>query len=182
MSQERGVLVIGATLVIVALVVGFILGQGNNSITGMAIGVEFKGNPGEPGTGTVGDDNKDWDEDGIPNFADSDDDGDGLTDVLEEELAKLDNAEDSKVPISPNIADSDGDGLDDATELAGGTDPNNDDSDGDGWTDAGERKFGTDPNDDEDSPMGITTDNPEGNPGATPHPTPTPPPTPSPGP
>ncbi|WP_168210874.1 MYXO-CTERM sorting domain-containing protein [Persicimonas caeni] len=50
-------------------------------------------------------------------------------------------------PITPYIPDdSDGDGIDDDTEIDNGTDPNNSDSDGDGLTDDEEAFEGTDPN------------------------------------
>ena len=64
-----------------------------------------------------------------------DSDGDGLTDVREEELG-----------TDPYNADTDGDGYSDSEEIANGYDPLSNDSDGDGLTDADElSKYKTDP-------------------------------------
>ena len=97
----------------------------------------------------------DTDGDGVPDFEDSDDDNDGLTDEYEREESET----------NPTLADSDGDGTPDGEELipdtfdpetgepTGDTDPNNDDSDGDGFTDTFEKKHGSDPNDDRSTPV-----------------------------
>jgi len=93
----------------------------------------------------------------VPDFLDSDDDNDGLTDEYEERVSDT----------SPTQADSDGDGTPDGEELlgtgidpetgepTGTTDPNNDDSDGDGFTDTFENKHGSDPNDDRSTPNNL---------------------------
>ncbi len=52
--------------------------------------------------------------------------------------------------------DSDGDGVDDATELAQGTDPLSEDSDEDGLNDANETELGTDPRNPDTDGDGIT--------------------------
>ena len=48
-------------------------------------------------------------------------------------------------PLPPGAADDDQDGLDNADELARGTDPENPDTDGDGLADGAELKLGLDP-------------------------------------
>lgn len=71
---------------------------------------------------------------------DTDTDGDGLLDTEEEDLG-----------TDPELADSDGDGLDDGAEVDDhGTDPLATDSDGDGYPDGAEVEHETDPTDDED--------------------------------
>jgi hypothetical protein len=70
-----------------------------------------------------------------PMLPPDDSDGDGLTDVREDELGTD--------PLKP---DTDGDGLDDGTEVnVTGTDPLNPDTDGDGLTDGAEVAMGTNP-------------------------------------
>ena len=60
----------------------------------------------------------------------------------------------------PTLTDTDGDGLDDLTEMTLGTDPLNPDTDGDGIVDGDEVTAGTDPLDpldpDPDQAAGIT--------------------------
>jgi len=65
---------------------------------------------------------------------DLDSDGDGLTDIEEEEMG-----------LDPNDSDSDGDGLNDGDELDAGSDPLDPDSDDDGLNDGDEIGYGTDP-------------------------------------
>ncbi|MDP2959228.1 MAG: thrombospondin type 3 repeat-containing protein [Longimicrobiales bacterium] len=64
----------------------------------------------------------------------SDRDGDGLADVTEQNVTQTD----------PDNPDTDGDGLNDGDEVAGGTNPNNPDTDGDGVPD-GQDEFPLDP-------------------------------------
>ena len=72
----------------------------------------------------------------------ADPDGDGLT-----------NAEEAELGTDPNNADTDGDGLDDYTEVnETGTDPTVADTDGDGYDDGDEWEDNTDPLDDVDHP------------------------------
>jgi len=99
----------------------------------------------------------DTDGDGVPDFEDSDDDNDGLTDEYEEQVSET----------NPTRADSDGDGATDSEELlgtgidpetgdpTGTTDPNNDDSDGDGFTDKFEKEHDSDPNNRESTPNNL---------------------------
>ncbi len=71
-----------------------------------------------------------------------DNDGDGLT-----------NAEEDELGTDPDLADTDGDGLDDFTEVnETGTDPTVADTDGDGYDDGKEWDGNTDPLDDIDHP------------------------------
>ena len=63
-----------------------------------------------------------------------DSDGDGLTDLEEDELG-----------TDPESDDSDGDGLSDGDEVALGSDPLVPDTDGDGLTDGEEAELGSDP-------------------------------------
>ena len=93
--------------------------------------------------------------------ANADPDGDGLTNGEEEELG-----------TDPDNPDTDGDGLDDYTEVhETGTDPTNPDTDGDGYDDGDERDENTDPLDDVDHPYAggwpidacRASTNPEGN-------------------
>ena len=73
---------------------------------------------------------------------DRDNDGDGLT-----------NAEEDELGTDPDLADTDGDGIDDFTEVnETGTDPTNPDTDGDGYDDGDEWDGNTDPLDDIDHP------------------------------
>jgi hypothetical protein len=64
----------------------------------------------------------DIDGDGQQAFLDPDDDGDGLADPVETGTGVFVSASDTGT--DPNVADSDGDGVDDGTEVAFGTDPN----------------------------------------------------------
>jgi hypothetical protein len=57
---------------------------------------------------------------------------------------------------APEGIDTDGDGLDDAQEIALGTDPNDPDTDGDGLTDGEEVNLGTDPTDPDTDGDGLT--------------------------
>ncbi|MES2660581.1 MAG: hypothetical protein V4689_18290 [Verrucomicrobiota bacterium] len=63
-------------------------------------------------------------------------DGDGQTD----------SADQNGDGIPDNAQDTDGDGINNAQEIANGTDPSNPDSDGDGLTDKEEEERGTNPN------------------------------------
>lgn len=66
--------------------------------------------------------NIDPDGDGIASPFDTDDDGDGLLDVVETGSGVFVSASDTGTsPVNP---DTDGDGFDDATEVAAGSDPN----------------------------------------------------------
>ena len=89
----------------------------------------------------------DFDNDGIPNHMDYDDDGDGVFD------------RDDSGPLDRNT-DFDGDGLTDGYETDNGLNPmdagdGSTDSDGDGLTDAQELNSGLDPNNNQD---GATAD------------------------
>ena len=70
----------------------------------------------------------DADGDGIAAFLDPDDDNDFLLDTVETGTGVFVSASDTGT--SPNLADSDGDGLDDGQEVAGGSDPNDPSSPG----------------------------------------------------
>ena len=87
----------------------------------------------------------DTDGDGVPDFLDSDDDNDGLTDIFEG----------LETRTNSTVVDSDGDQLTDAEEVIGGTDPNDDDMDDDGWTDGAEVERGSDPRDPEITPVNV---------------------------
>lgn len=63
-----------------------------------------------------------------------DSDGDGIPDVIEQEMG-----------LDPHNSDSDGDGVSDGDEVDAGTDPLNADTDGDGLTDGEEMDLGLDP-------------------------------------
>ena len=69
-----------------------------------------------------------------PGDANTDLDGDGLTQLQEYNLG-----------TSPRVADTDGDGVDDGAEVARGTQPLRPDTDGDGLLDGEELRLGTDP-------------------------------------
>ena len=64
----------------------------------------------------------DADGDGIAAFLDPDDDNDLLLDTVETGTGVFISASDTGT--NPNLDDSDGDGLDDGQEVAGGSDPN----------------------------------------------------------
>jgi hypothetical protein len=89
----------------------------------------------------------DFDEDGIANSLDTDDDGDGVLDVSDE--FPLDSTEsvdtDSDGVGNNSDNDDDDDGVLDTTELIDGTDPLNSDSDADGVSDGLEATNGTNP-------------------------------------
>ena len=95
-----------------------------------------------------------------------DSDGDGISDVEEEENGTdpenadsdgdgLSDAEESENGTDPNSSDSDDDGISDSDELNDGTDPNNSDSDGDGVNDGDELENGTDPNNSDSDGDGL---------------------------
>ncbi|MBI5728277.1 MAG: thrombospondin type 3 repeat-containing protein [Candidatus Magasanikbacteria bacterium] len=104
-------------------------------------------------------DSKEWldrDHDGIGDNADTDNDNDGVSDVIEIKLGlnpKNPDTDGDGVPdgaevrakTNPKNKDSDGDGLTDKQEIALRTDPNNADTDHDGLSDGEEIKMGTDP-------------------------------------
>jgi hypothetical protein len=73
----------------------------------------------------------------VSDDADLDPDGDGLPNWYE--------AENGLDPFTPNLGDTDGDGLTEGEEFQYDTDPNNPDTDGDGVTDGDEIEIGTDP-------------------------------------
>ena len=83
----------------------------------------------------------DTDGDGVPDYRDSDDDNDGLTDKYENQLG-----------TDPKRADSDGDMVSDPDEFIDYTDPNDDDTDNDGWSDGAEKERETVPQDPESRP------------------------------
>jgi len=90
----------------------------------------------------------DTDNDGIGNNADTDDDNDGLSDVDEVTV----------YGTNPLDVDTDGDSVDDGTEVSVGSDPTgpddlNDDSDGDGVSNLGEYRLGTNPFDPASTPV-----------------------------
>lgn len=64
----------------------------------------------------------DADGDGIAAFADPDDDNDTLLDVFETGTGVF--VSPTNTGTSPNLADTDGDGIDDGNEVASGSDPN----------------------------------------------------------
>ncbi|MGH2691298.1 MAG: hypothetical protein ACRDHM_02230 [Actinomycetota bacterium] len=110
---------------------------------------------------------RDSDEDRLLNAKDSDDDNDGLTTVFERDSSGT----------CFLAADTDGDQLEDADELAGGTDPMVADMDNDGWTDGYEKENGSDPTKPESTPLSASQPAPE--PSPTPSGSPEPSPTPS---
>lgn len=87
---------------------------------------------------------------------DSDRDGDGLTQLEEEQLGTdpreadtdgdgLDDGAEVELGSDPLDPDTDGDGLSDGDEMDLGADPTREDTDGDGLSDAEEVELGTDP-------------------------------------
>lgn len=64
----------------------------------------------------------DADGDGVQSFLDPDDDNDGLDDLVETGTGVFVSPSDTG--SDPNLADTDGDGVDDGTEVIQGTDPN----------------------------------------------------------
>ena len=64
----------------------------------------------------------DVDGDGLPSYADDDDDGDGLLDAVETDTGTFASNDDTG--SSPVLFDSDSDGFDDGAEVAAGSDPN----------------------------------------------------------
>lgn len=91
----------------------------------------------------------DTDADGEPDFLDADSDNDGIDDSVELTVdADSDGIPDFQDPDSTGAAalDNDADGLTNQEELAAGTDPENPDTDGDGLNDGSEVDiYGTDP-------------------------------------
>jgi hypothetical protein len=100
-------------------------------------------------SGNTRDGKLDSDGDGLADSQDSDDDNDGMTDVLEAQKG-----------TNPKLKDSDGDQLPDVEEVLDNrvdpVDPCNDDTDGDGWTDGYEADHGTNPTDPESNPENPT--------------------------
>jgi len=109
----------------------------------------------------------DYDRDGNPDFNDSDDDNDGLSDQVELQIGtdprsadtdhdgmpdkwEYDEGFDPTNPADGNW-DADGDGLSNKREYQYGTDPNNPDSDGDGMPDGWEVRYGLNPLDPTDA-------------------------------
>jgi len=109
----------------------------------------------------------DYDRDGNPDFNDSDDDNDGLSDQVELQIGtdprsadtdhdgmpdkwEYDEGFDPTNPADGNW-DADGDGLSNKREYQYGTDPNNPDSDGDGLPDGWEVRYGLNPLDPTDA-------------------------------
>lgn len=91
---------------------------------GLPFEVSETGAPAEPSSETSGPDlsQLDPDGDGAPSFLDPDDDGDGLPDVVETDTGVF--VSPTNLGTSPIRADSDGDGISDGLEMAGGSDPN----------------------------------------------------------
>lgn len=107
----------------------------------------------------------DTDTDLTPDCLDTDDDGDGLDDVVEEQLGLdprkpdsdgdglSDHEEISIHGSDPGVSDSDGDGVGDGDEvMVHGTDPTSKDSDGDGVEDGTEIELGSLPDDASSTP------------------------------
>jgi hypothetical protein len=65
----------------------------------------------------------DLDGDGIQSFLDDDDDNDGLLDDVETNTRVF--VSESDTGTDPLVADTDGDGVDDGSEISAGSDPNN---------------------------------------------------------
>lgn len=115
---------------------------------------------------------RDTDGDGIPDYLDTDSDGDDISDGFEAGDAKLETSPiDTDFDGTPDYldSDSDDDGIPDAVEIAGGFDTDGDlvpdyldlDSDNDDATDAEEQKYGLDPTD-PDSDGDTISDGDEG--------------------
>jgi len=110
----------------------------------------------------------DSDDDGIPDGYEFEhpvilDPLDGTDAVLDYDEDGLTNLDEYLNGTRPDAADSDGDGVDDPTELECGTDPlnytdANEDWDGDGFSNSEECKAGTDPLDPDDMPYRPTLD------------------------
>jgi hypothetical protein len=71
-------------------------------------------------------------------------------------VGNVDQADQNMDMIGDACQDSDGDGLNDDVEIAGGTDPNDSDSDDDGLSDGQEISLGTDPNDSDTDNDGLS--------------------------
>ena len=109
----------------------------------------------------------DTDGDLTGNNADTDDDGDGVSDA--EEIARgtdpldsdsdddgLSDGDEEDEGTDPLDSDSDDDGLSDSVEVNGVTDPLDPDSDDDGLTDLVETNLGTDPNEPDTDGDGLS--------------------------
>ena len=106
----------------------------------------------------------DSDADSTPDLLSRDDDGDGLSDLVESQLGtnptssdsdsdQLDDSIELEIGTNPLVADSDGDGLADGTEAGLGTNPLLADTDNDGFSDGEEVSEGTSPTDGDDQPL-----------------------------
>ena len=109
----------------------------------------------------------DYDHDGNPDFNDTDDDNDGLSDQTElaigtnplnpdtdgDKMPDKWEFDEQLNPLDPSDAagDLDGDGLSNLGEYQQGTDPRNPDSDGDGMPDGWEVRYGFNPNNSSDA-------------------------------
>ena len=132
MYMRKDILMV--SIMVITLVIGLVVG--NASITGMV---------GGPGSS----------QNAVNQNGFGDSDGDGITDLDENEFG-----------TDPNNADSDGDGISDTDERFGNpmTDPNEADTDDDGWSDSEELERGTDPNDGSDDPSDCPPPDPTSTP------------------
>jgi hypothetical protein len=98
----------------------------------------------------------DLDEDGIPNYLDTDSDNDGISDSYEAGDSDLcTGPRDTDGDTAPDFLDpdADNDGVSDSDEIIGGTDHLDADSDDDGVTDLVETVYGSNPLDAADTPQ-----------------------------